>query len=362
MLRAVTRWTRKRKILLSLGIFVLGLLALEAAARIRFYLQFGTFSRVHTFAVDPVSGLEIPPPLRDTGAIRIDSRGFRGDEIAMPKPPGRIRVAFLGASTTYCAEASSNAATWPSLVCDALRAAHPEADIDFVNAGVAGYVLDQMTKNLELRVAPLQPDVIVYYEATNDLTKWTRELAREQGVYTGHSDSDSWLSQASLAWHLVEKNLTVKARQKEAAAAVGRLVWDDSQLLPPFRERLEKFVTRAREIAPCVVLVTFSQMARAGQDEAAQAAACITHAYYMPYISFSAVLQGFAAYNDVIRGIARAQGTGLIEGEDAIPADRAHFADSVHFTDAGCRVQADRVATGLLRDPCVQALLARAPR
>lgn len=158
MLRAdMARTPWKRKLLLALAIFVVGILLVEAAARVRFYSQYGTFFRLHTFAVDPASGLAIPPPSRDTGAIRIDERGFRGSGIESPKPPGRARVAFLGASTTFCAEASSNAATWPSLVVDALRAAHPKADVDFVNAGVAGYVLDDIAKNLEYRVAPLQP-------------------------------------------------------------------------------------------------------------------------------------------------------------------------------------------------------------
>lgn len=353
----MARATRRRKVLLALGVLVAGLLLVELAARVRFWSQHGTFFRVHTFAVDPASGLRIPPPSRDTGAIHIDSRGFRGDEIAVPKPPGRVRIAFLGASTTFCAEASSNAATWPSLVVDEVRRAFPRADVDFVNAGVAGYVLDDITKNLELRVAPLAPDVIVFYEATNDLTKWTRELAREQGVYAGHSDGDSWMSENSLAWHLVEKNLMVKLRQRDAEAASGRLVLDESRVVPPFRERLDRLVSLARRTAPCVALITFSQAARAGQDEKERAAACVTHAYYMPYISHAGVVAGFAAYNAVIRETARAQGTALVEGEDSIPADREHFADSVHFTDAGSRLQAQRVAAGLIADPCVRALL-----
>jgi lysophospholipase L1-like esterase len=349
----------RRKWLLSAAILVAGVLLVEAVARVRFYLQYGTFFRVHTFAVDPASGLSIPPPGRDTGAIRIDERGFRGDGVADPKPAGRVRVAFLGGSTTFCAEASSNAATWPSLVVDALRAAHPRADVDGLNAGVAGYVLDDLLKNLEHRVAPLAPDVIVVYEATNDFTKWSRELAREQGVYTGHSDGDSWLSRTSLAWHLVEKNLLVRARGADAAAGANRLVLDEARVVPPFRARLERLVARAREIAPCVVLVTFSQRARAGQDAAERDAACVTHAYYMPYVSHDTVVRGFAAYNAVIRDVARAAGVGLIEGEDAIPADALHFADSVHFTDQGSRAQAERVSAGLLADPCVRALLAR---
>ncbi len=356
---AMARRPTRRKILLALGVLFVGALAIEAVARIRFYAQYGTFFRVHTFETDPATGLRIPPPSRTTDAIHIDSRGFRNPELMVPKPAGRIRLAFLGASTTFCAEASSDEATWPSLVVAALRAARPGLDVDFVNAGVAGYVLDEVQQGLDLRVAPLEPDVIVVYEATNDLTKWSRELARAQGVYTEHADREGWLARYSLAWHLIEKNLLVRARQSAAAGGEGRLVMDESVVVPPFRERLERLVRRAREVSPCVLLATFAQRARAGQDEAEQRAACITHFYYMPYMSHAAVVAGFTAYNRVIREVAATTGTTLVEGEDTIPHDSAHFADSVHFTDEGCRWQARRIADALLADPCLQKLLTK---
>jgi len=349
----------RQKILLALCVLVLGALAIEAVARIRFYSQYGTFFRVHTFETDPATGLRIPPPSRSTGAIHIDTRGFRNPELQVPKPAGRIRIGFLGASTTFCAEASSDEATWPSLVVAALRAARPGLDVDFVNAGVAGYVLDDVQKGLDLRVAPLEPDVIVIYEATNDLTKWSRELARAQGVYTEHSDREGWLASISLAWHLVEKNLLVRARQNAAAQSEGRLTMDESAVVPPFRDRLERLVRRARDVAPCVLLATFAQRARPGQDEDEQRDACITHFYYMPYMSHAAVVAGFAAYNRAIRDVAASTGATLVEGEDTIPADSTHFADSVHFTDEGCRWQSRRIADALLADPCVQKLLTK---
>jgi lysophospholipase L1-like esterase len=350
---------RGRRLLLVLGALALGALLAEAAARVRFYLQYGTFFRVHTFAIDPATSLRIPPPGRDTGAIRIDSRGFRNPELDVPKPAGRIRLAFLGASTTFCAEASSDAATWPSLVCDAVRAAHPGAAVDFVNAGVAGYTLDDLLQNLELRVRPLAPDAIVIYEATNDLTRWSREQAKEQGVYAGHADSEDWLAQISLAWHLIEKNVLVRLRQSSAAQAAGRLALDEARVVPPFRERLERLVRRAREVAPVVALVTFAQRARAGQSAEEQRAACVTHAYYMPYMSHAGLVRGFAAYNAAVRDVARAEGALLVGGEDEVPPDAEHFADSVHFTDAGCRWQAQRVARGLESAPAFQALFER---
>jgi len=49
--------------------------------------------------------------------------------------------------------------------------------------------------------------------------------------------------------------------------------------------------------------------------------------------------------------VAREQGCILVEGEDGIPGDPAHFADSVHFTDEGCRLQAQRVLEVLLVSP-----------
>ncbi len=347
----------RRRLLLALAVLVAGLLLLEAAVRVRLYLRTGSFVLVHSQEIDPATGLRIPERGRSTATLHIDSRGFRNPELDVPKPAGRVRIAFLGASTTFCGEASSDAATWPSLVCAALRAAHPRAEIDYVNAGVAGYVLDDILATLEQRVRPLEPDVIVLYEATNDLTKWTREMARAQGVYTEHADREDWLSGVSMAWYLVQKNLLVRQRQSAAEAGAGRAKWDSALAVPPFRERFARLVQRAGEIAPVVAVATFAQRSRPGQTPDEQRAAGITHFYYMPYMTHAAILQGFAAYNDVIRAIAREAGVILIEGEDTIPADAEHFTDSVHFTDAGCRWQAGRIVAGLEGAAAFRALV-----
>lgn len=348
----------RRRIVLSAAVFCVLCLCAEGVARVRFYFQHGTFLRIHTFATDPSSGLQIPVPNRDTGAIKIDSRGFRSPELDVPKPKGRVRLAFLGASTTFCAEASGNAATWPSLVTDAVKRAHPSASIDFVNAGVAGYLLADIAKNLEYRVKPLSPDVIVVYEATNDLTHDTRDLAVEQGVYTSHSDSEDWLAEISLVWHLIEKNVLVRTRTRDAALSGGRLALDPGRIAPGFHARLAALVLAAQKEARFVALATFSQRTRRDQTPREQLESCITHFYYMPYMSVEAVLDGFAAYNAEIRAVAAETGAWLIDGEDEIPGDAAHFADSVHFTDAGCRAMAQRVVQRLERAPGFQALFA----
>ena len=49
-----------------------------------------------------------------------------------------------------------------------------------INAGVPGYVVTESLKNLEHRVLPLEPDLVIYYEANNDMAIDTRALARSR--------------------------------------------------------------------------------------------------------------------------------------------------------------------------------------
>ena len=89
------------------------------------------------------------------GPITINTLGFRGEEIEPVKPAGALRLAFLGASTTFCAEVSSDAATWPDRVAKSIAESLPGLQVDYVNAGVPGYTLNNMDRMLEKRVAPL---------------------------------------------------------------------------------------------------------------------------------------------------------------------------------------------------------------
>ena len=74
---------------------------------------------------------------------------------------------------------------------------------------------------------------------------------------------------------------------------------------------------------------------------------------------FSWTIRGAPVSTDQWMGQLLLYGAYLIDGEDEIPGDAAHFADSVHFTDAGCRAMAQRVAGRLEGAPGFQALFAR---
>ena len=346
----------------TLVICVLLLLAAEAAVRIRNEIKYGgSFWGIdETYETDPATGLRIPIPNSRFGPIRINSFGFRSPEITKKKPAHLLRIAFLGGSTTFCGEVSSNAMTWPALVWRAIHEHWPALDLDYINAGVPGYTIRSLLPALEKRVAQFKPDIIVIYEATNDLSANSYELAHEQGVAPRHQEETfGWLARHSLLAYLIEKNLEVMRLQRQANNPSRKIELDMPRLDAEFRQDYQNLVVASQKVAKVVVTVTFSPRLRPQQPPEQRRQAAATSLYYMPFMTIDDLLTGFDQYNQVIREVAARYHTLLVGDEDAIPADAQHYADSVHFTDAGSIAMAHRVARVMIASPAVQALVAK---
>lgn len=339
---------------------MLGALA-EAAVRARQWSRLGTAASLGSlYRVDDRLDLRVLTPSVRVGHIGTNAAGFRGPEIVQPKPAGTVRLAFLGASTTFCAEVSGDAAVWPQLVTEALARRFPSARFDFVNGGVPGYSVDSSRKNLRHRVAPLQPDVVVVYHATNDLSGEVRGLAAKAGlIQIGKEAQPGWLERHSLLWELVTKNIRVLYAQRGAEqASSGRLEVDASSLGRGFREDLGGLLREASAVARHVAVATFSTQLRREQTVEQRKQAAVSAMVYMPFMTLDGLLDGYARYNQLIIDAAGAEGAQLIGGEMSIPGDAAHFVDTVHFSDAGSRKMAQRVADALAADPKFRALVA----
>lgn len=366
--RSPTRFDRlpawQRAVVLSLTVLVICLVLLlgaEAAVRVRNLAKHGNFWGIdETYEIDPATGLRIPIPNGNFGPIHINSFGFRGPAITEEKPPGGLRIAFLGGSTTYCAEVSGDVMTWPALVAKAMHERWPTLGIDYINAGVPGYTIRKLLPALEKRVARFKPDVIVIYEATNDLSANSYELAHAQGVASMHQEENlSWLSRHSLLAYLIEKNLDVIWLQREVTNPSGKIKLDMPRLDAEFRQDYINLVAASQKVAKIVATVTFAPRLRPDQSPDQRREAAITSLYYMPYMTIDNLLEGFANYNEVIHQVSESYGTVLVGDADAIPADAQHYTDSVHFTDAGSIAMADRVSRVLIASPAVQALVAK---
>jgi len=343
--------------LLMLAVIVMLFFAAEGVTRFRQYVKYGTTTVINDLYYDQESGLNIPTPNSRTKSISINSLGFRGPEIEVPKPSGRLRIGFIGASTTYCAEVSNDKNVWADIVTSELTSRFPALSIDYINGGVSGYTTKTSLINLKNRVMPLNPDIVIIYHATNDLSQETRHLAEIAGLKKINLEKEaSWLGKYSLLWQLVEKNLALINLQSTSSES-DKLNFDPQLIGKDFRQNLEELVDLAyKEGARLVVLVTFSIHLRDGMTVDQQNTAMMSARYYMPYISTHDYSASFKRYNQIIKEVAEKKGALLVENENSIPGDLQHFNDSVHFTDLGSQLQADRIVSALINSKQFQQI------
>jgi lysophospholipase L1-like esterase len=119
---------------------------------------------------DPVLGWKNEPGFSDP-PVSINSDGFVGAPIHRDKPPGAIRIAFLGDSGTFgfckTGEDQFEVYGFPARLAARFRAGN-RGDIQVINAGVLGYTSSQGLRQLQTRILRLRPDVVVVRFGFND--------------------------------------------------------------------------------------------------------------------------------------------------------------------------------------------------
>jgi hypothetical protein len=342
------------------------LIGCEAAVRVRAWIRYGSAAsnvRDPMMTYDVASGLNVPTPgyevRGDKVNIKINTLGFRGDEISREKPANTIRIATLGASTTFCAETSGNHRTWPYRLQERLQAAHPHVTIQVINAGVAGYVASDSLRNLRHRVMPLKPDLVIYYEANNEIVRDTRELAVREGIAEKPAPARiaGTLSRYSLLFDLLYKNAVILAGGRGDS---GRNIDQVPLSLPDrFIGVLDEMRQElARQNIP-FVLSTFLVKYRRNQDKPTQIANADVAFFYMPWMSIDGMLHAMDTYNDAILAFARQHGLPVVDDPVAVPADGDHFVDCMHLSDRGADAMSQRFFRFLSQSGLVDRLVGR---
>jgi len=205
--------------------------------------------------------------------------GFRGPSLAAQKAPGVRRVACIGASTTYGLDVSALEAN-PAQLGELLSKSHGKWEV--INAGVPGWVSSETLVDLELRVLPLQPDVVVILQGRNELfpqayngfrsdyTHFRRPGFNYSVSNYGHKELFRWSNLAMLACTLRGERFGWSERAEHPL--YGGIVWEnrpttaevarnleDPARLAPLRSNLESMieVCRARGIQVVVCTMAF---------------------------------------------------------------------------------------------------------
>jgi lysophospholipase L1-like esterase len=161
---------------LALGSIALALLLVEGVLRVvHFTRRFEqSLSQAWPWLVaDPVVGFKNQPGhVSEYYGFKINSLGFRGDEIEVRKPSGIVRVACLGDSTTFGVWKEGlfrirGHTSYPQELAKLLRQ-DGLAHVEVINAGVMGSMTAHGLRMLLARLLPLRPDVITLRYGNNE--------------------------------------------------------------------------------------------------------------------------------------------------------------------------------------------------
>jgi lysophospholipase L1-like esterase len=359
-----------RGLIVTVGVIlasVLLLVAAEGAVLIRESMRFGNLVQLEDLIpFDPVLHIRLPIPNTDvvvarTSHIQINSVGFRSPEISLkPTSPNTVRLAFLGASTTFCAETTSNEATWPYQVAAMMQQHYPGVKIDFINAAVPGYRMHDSLVRFEAQVRPYKPDIVFVYDGQNDFQTLTAAAAINQHLLPPprpEGPIERFLEAHSLLYSLAKKNIVYMMSRRAGASPNYKANVDLRAIAQTYGDRVKALTLSIENAGAVPVLVAFSPRLRRDQTPKEKAAVAHHSWVFMPYLTLDQMIEGYDDENSAMHTVARQTGAVFVGDEFSIPGDAEHYVDSFHFTDAGAAAMARRVTAILFTDPRVNELI-----
>ena len=142
-----------------------------------------------------------------------NSFGLRGPETTRQKPAGVFRIVTVGGSSVYGQSESKDEAVWSYRLERMLEEARPGLDVEVINGGCFGWTSFEVLINLELRMLDFEPDLVILYEAVNDMRaalyskggETQRDNTHWRAVWPVDRPSalEAWLEESGLRTYLV---------------------------------------------------------------------------------------------------------------------------------------------------------------
>jgi hypothetical protein len=185
-----------QRLLGVLAILIVCALVFELTTRLDDWVRFGT-ALWSPYAVE--EDLLMSDSLGEHGRPHarfqkweLNNLGMRGPDVSVQKSPGVVRVVTAGASETFGLYETPGR-EFPRQLEDSLRLAFAanactRARVEVINAAIFGMTLPSIDQDLEMRVAPLRPDIVVLYPTP--VQYLDDELPHPAPRRTGSAESD----------------------------------------------------------------------------------------------------------------------------------------------------------------------------
>jgi lysophospholipase L1-like esterase len=294
------------------------------------------------------------------GWVHMDTAGFRRTDDGHRGLDGRPLVLVLGSSTTFDPAVSGDLQAWPARLEARLREKGTFQG-SILNAGVSGYTVVDDLVRLETVLGDFQPDVILLYEAHNDLFSTVAGSAttaagdrRRPWQTPAIAPWTAWLEQHSLLYGKLAGRLKAVRFRGTASDRATRSAAEWNQVLEAGAARFERdlenlaAVARARHIPMVWMTVTHVS---AGDSLPTSVAVDRTWMNTLPGVPPAVTLDAYGRFNGRIARVAQRHGIPLIDGAASGVAGPDLYAegDPIHFNDRGADRFASFVADKLVR-------------
>jgi hypothetical protein len=320
-----------------------------------------TFDDVFVF--DPIDGTPFPRfrflrGVNYPSGLRTNAFGWRGPDVALNKRPGSVRLAFIGSSTTVGPHHEPY--SYPELVQFLLnlwgRARHRDVTFEVINAGREGVNSNSLQAIVRQEVMPLDPDLAVYYEGSNQF--WPANfigIALPPRTQSGPSPSVAaqYLAIVRRLETVVRRAAVPGVEPRKPTIPVGwpkDLDERDPNLahpqlpinLPNILTDLETIRRALDDEGAHLVVSSFLWLASPGMILDPVRDAFLFDYLNVQYWPFSyAHIQRYADFqNQVFRKYAAAHGLDFIDFAGEYPRDPRLFSDAVHMMGVGIPLQA----------------------
>lgn len=297
---------------------------------------------------------------RHPNGLITNSFGWRGPDVALNKPPNTIRLAFVGASTT--AGPHDRRYSYPDYIRRWLElwadAARLPIRVDVINAGREGIDSTSIAAVVRDELAPLEPDLVVYYEGSNQfgpaaLILWPGGIipARRVPGAPGRFASTSALA---LRFHALTDPFALpqpEPRKPRLAVAWPQgLDEQDPQLnhpqlpllLPTIMRDFDEMSAALSAHGGRLTISSFVWCVREGlQLDRGDDAGVYRYLNEMFWPYSYAYLRRLADFqNRVFAKYAKTHGLDFVDIAAAYPLDPRLFDDGIHMTAAGTKLMA----------------------
>jgi len=184
----------KKKVVFSLVTAIIFFIVLELLLRVFFNntLLKSDFCRDKKFIVnseyeyrpdylqDKILLWKHKPSIIANNGIKVNSDGFRGDDIVKPKPNNVFRIVCLGDSCTYGLMIKDDRDVYPKILEKIISDENvTNKRVEVINGGVSGYSSYQGLQLLKNQIIGLQPNVITIYYGLNDCI-WANKISDKE--------------------------------------------------------------------------------------------------------------------------------------------------------------------------------------